>query len=167
MSSQQPDSPGKTNCPDTNCVWHQTPGNYEMSRHTFSDFREQLFQPGHRHFSDSAPFKLLLPKKCPEAGFCQAVPDVPRASLLVMTSHFALLLKRRLLNPPLTLPCKESADPQGKEGTENVVGLECRKLHPSLLVLLEGLLDVHPTEDEIYWSSRQLPWTRYQLYRAS
>ena len=31
------------------------------------------------HFSNSAHFRLLLPEKCPQAGFCQAAYNVPHA----------------------------------------------------------------------------------------
>lgn len=50
--------------------------------------------------------------------------------------------------PPLALALQGSSSSPKEGGTENLSGLECRRLHPSFLVIPEGLLDVHPTEDE-------------------
>lgn len=64
VSSHQPDFPGKTSCPDTNCVWHQTPGSYEMSCGSFSVVSQRTVISTGTHTLNKCIFRILLISGC-------------------------------------------------------------------------------------------------------
>lgn len=134
--------------------------------------REQLFLPAHilwtSAFFEFCSFQAATPWIMSSGWFlsgslwCTPCHRFPHGGSVVTASCSVSRVTRRLPNAPA---CFRSAGkqqlPKGRRDW-NLSRLECRRLHPSFLVIPEGLLDVHPTEDETFLSHRQSPWTGHR-----
>lgn len=105
VSSHQPDFPGKKSRPDANCVWHQTPGNCEMSCSPFSVVSQRTVISTGTHTLSKCIFQILLISGCCSLNNTLRLVSVrlPRmGGECGNHDPFASLLKCRLPNPQLT-----------------------------------------------------------------
>ena len=137
VSSHQPDSPGKTSCPDTNRVWHQAPGSYEMSCGSFSMVSQRTVISTSTHTLNKCIFQIPLISGCYSLKNVLRLVSVrlstvyPRRGSMVMASHFALLVKCRLPNPPAYFSSAGNQQiPKGRKELKIWQGLNAESFTP-------------------------------------